>query len=200
MKGVSIMNTIEYYNKNAEKYYENTINVDMSPLYKEFIKHLEDNAHILDAGCGSGRDSLYFLEQGYEVTAIDASKRLSELSSELIGQEVKCMKFQDINYKNKFDGIWACASLLHVKRKNIKGIFENLIKALKPQGIIYSSFKYGNKEVYRNGRLFNYYNEESFKKLINNFEELSITKLWKTEDLRKNRKEEYWLNTIIKKC
>ena len=191
------MSTIEYYNKNAERYYENTVNVDMSPLYKEFLKHIKDQGHILDAGCGSGRDSLYFIKQGYEVTAIDGSKKLSQLSSELIDQEVKCMKFEDINYENKFDGIWACASLLHVKRKNIESIFSKLINALKPKGVIYSSFKYGNKEIHRSGRLFNYYDEESFKNLVNNFENLSIIKLWKTEDLRKNRENEYWLNTLL---
>src|SRR6056297_2329178 len=133
----------------------------MSPLYKEFLKHIKDQGHILDAGCGSGRDSLYFLKQGYEVTAMDGSKKLSQLSSELLDQEVKCMKFEDINYENKFDGIWACASLLHVKRENMESIFSKLINALKPKGVLYSSFKYGNKEVFRSGRLFNYYNEES---------------------------------------
>ncbi|MDZ7672895.1 MAG: methyltransferase domain-containing protein [Halanaerobiales bacterium] len=193
------MDTIEYYNKNAEKYYENTVDVDMSPLYKEFIKHIKENGHILDAGCGSGRDSLYFLKQGYEVTAIDGSKNLSKLSSKLIGQEVKCMKFEDIDYKNKFDGLWACASLLHVKRENMKDILYNFSKALKMNGVLYSSFKYGNKEVYKNGRLFNYYDEESFKNLINKIGNLSIIQLWKTEDLRKNRKNEYWLNTLLKK-
>ena len=191
------MSTIEYYNKNADKYYENTVNVDMSPLYKEFLKHIKDQGHILDAGCGSGRDSLYFLKQGYEVTAMDGSKKLSQLSSELLDQEVKCMKFEDINYENKFDGIWACASLLHVKRENMESIFSKLINSLKTKGILYSSFKYGNKEVFRSGRLFNYYNEESFKNLVNKFESLSIIKLWKTEDLRKNRENEYWLNTLL---
>ena len=191
------MNTIKYYNENAEKYYENTIDVDMSPLYEEFLKHIKENGHILDAGCGSGRDSLYFLKQGYKITAIDASKELSKLSSELIGQDVKCIKFEDINYKNKFDGIWACASLLHVQRKNMEKVLNKLVKSLKTNGILYSSFKYGNKEIHRNGRLFNYYNEKCFKKLINHFKNLSIIKLWKTEDRRKNRENEYWLNTLV---
>jgi len=193
------LDTIEYYNNNAEKYYKNTVEVDMSPLYKEFLKHIKENGHILDAGCGSGRDSLYFLKQGYEVTAIDGSEKLAKLSSELIDQEVKCMKFEDINYKEVFDGIWACASLLHVKRKDIENILNRLTKALKLNGVLYSSFKYGSKEIYRNGRLFNYYDENSFKELINKFKYLEIIKLWKTEDRRKNRENEYWLNILLKK-
>ncbi|HMA60829.1 MAG TPA: class I SAM-dependent methyltransferase, partial [Halanaerobiales bacterium] len=188
-----------YYNNNAEKYYKNTVEVDMSPLYKEFLKHIKENGHILDAGCGSGRDSLYFLKQGYEVTAIDGSEKLAKLSSELIDQEVKCMKFEDINYKEVFDGIWTCASLLHVKRKDIENILNRLTKALKLNGVLYSSFKYGSKEIYRNGRLFNYYDENSFKELINKFKYLEIIKLWKTEDRRKNRENEYWLNILLKK-
>ena len=125
--------TIDYYNLNAESFFESTVNVDMSAQYHMFEKRLYAGAHILDCGCGSGRDSKYFLEQGYEVTAIDGSEELCKKASELTGLDVKNMLFQDIAFENEFDGIWACASLLHVD--NLHDILCKLSNALKDGGI-----------------------------------------------------------------
>ncbi|MGM0502351.1 MAG: class I SAM-dependent methyltransferase [Bacillota bacterium] len=193
------MDTIEYYNQNAEEFYNNTVNVDMSQQYQEFLAHLNKGAHILDLGCGSGRDSLYFLEHGYQVTALDASKELVRLSSELINQQVLHLKFQELDFESEFDGIWACASLVHVNRAEIKEVFQNIIQAVVPNGVIYMSFKYGNQEFYRTGRLFNCYDEDSFKEIVDKFNSLEIIKLWKSSDARAERKEEYWLNILLKK-
>ncbi|GAB6137996.1 class I SAM-dependent methyltransferase [Halanaerobaculum tunisiense] len=193
------MTTIDYYNQHAVDFYENTVNVDMSNQYQEFLEHVKDNGHILDAGCGSGRDSLYFLEQGYQITALDASQELVKLSSELIGQEVLHMSFQDMEFEEEFAGIWACASLLHVSREEIEEVFRKLTRALVTDGVIYMSFKYGNREVYRNGRLFNYYDEDSFMELKDKFAELEVVKMWKTVDARENREDEYWLNVLMRK-
>src|SRR5687768_2348818 len=126
------MNSIDYYNKNAEQFYNETIDVDMTALYKPFLEHLPDKAHILDAGCGSGRDSLYFLQNGYRVTAIDASIKLSKMASKLIKQSVLNITFQEMNFKNEFDGIWASASLLHISRRQINDVLIQMAKALKP--------------------------------------------------------------------
>ena len=108
--------TIEYYNSKAEEFYESTVNADMSDQYYLFEKYLGDGTHILDCGCGSGRDSKHFLENGFKVTAIDGSEELCKKASELTGLEVKHMYFQDLNFDNDFDGVWACASLLHVEK------------------------------------------------------------------------------------
>ena len=135
-------NTIDYYNKNADDFYESTVNADMSAQYNMFEKHLYSGACILDCGCGSGRDTKYFLEQGYEVTAIDGSEELCKKASELTGIEVKNILFQDIDYENEFDGVWACASLLHVGFKDLPDILKKLCKAMKDNGVLYVSFKY----------------------------------------------------------
>jgi 2-polyprenyl-3-methyl-5-hydroxy-6-metoxy-1,4-benzoquinol methylase len=103
------MSTIDYYNENAESFFSDTISVDMTALYEPFLNLLPENAHILDAGCGSGRDSLYFLRNGYKVTAIDASEKLSELASKLLKQTVLNIGFQEMEIENEFDGIWASA-------------------------------------------------------------------------------------------
>jgi trans-aconitate methyltransferase len=72
------------------------------------------NGHILDAGCGSGRDSSYFLDKGFDVSAFDASAELAKLASQLIHRPVTVCQFNEYESDKPFDGIWACASLLHV--------------------------------------------------------------------------------------
>ena len=191
--------TIDYYNQNAAEFYENTVDVDLMDTYQEFLEHIKEGTTILDAGCGSGRDSLYFLDEGYEVTAIDASEKLVELSSNLIGQQVLHMRFEDINFKEEFAGIWACASLLHISRTEIESVLNKFIKALVRDGVIYLSFKYGDQEIYRNGRLFNYYDYNSFMKLKSQFDQLKVLKTWKTADAREERNDEYWFNVLLNK-
>jgi SAM-dependent methyltransferase len=193
------MSMIHYYNQNAEKFYQDTINVDMSDFYKPFLELLHSNSHILDAGCGSGRDSLYFLRRGYKVTALDASEELAKIASQLISQPVLNISFQQIKFENEFDGIWASASLLHINSNEIDDVLQLLAKSLKQNGILYCSFKYGNKEYEKDGRYFNCYDEDSITRLLEKQKDLSLYKTWKSNDQRPNRKEEIWLNCLIKK-
>ena len=86
-----------YYNENAKEFFEGTAYVDMSDNYKDFLSYVPKQGKILDAGCGSGRDSLIFIQKGYSVEAIDGSSEMCRLASEHIGQEVKHMLFQDDN-------------------------------------------------------------------------------------------------------
>ena len=109
--------TIRYYNENARAYFDSTVALDMGKLYGPFLKHLRPGSKVLDAGCGSGRDSLFFKNQGFQVTAFDASKEMVKLASELLDQKVLLMSFEDLSLTEQYDGIWACASLLHVKNK-----------------------------------------------------------------------------------
>ena len=101
--------TLDYYNKNAKKFISGTISVDFGIVQNRFLDKLHPGAEILDYGCGSGRDTKYFLEQGYKVTAIDGSQELCKLASEYTGIPVKHMLFQELNEKEAYDGIWACS-------------------------------------------------------------------------------------------
>ena len=190
--------TISYYNKHAEEYYNQTVDVDMSDIYDQFLSHLESGAHILDAGCGSGRDSLYFIEQGYQVTAIDAAEELAQLAEDLIGQEVLTMHLEELNFKREFDGIWACASLLHLKSERIKLVLKKFAQALLAQGIIYVSLKAGAGEKITCGRYFNYYTEQEIVNLATAVEQLEVIKVWQTDD-RKNSRSPIWFNLLLQK-
>lgn len=191
--------TIDYYNKNSEKFYKNTVHIDLSELYPKFLRYIPDNGTILDLGCGSGRDSLYFLEKGYIVTSVDASEEMVRLSSELTGQKTQYLRMQDIEFKNEFNGIWACASLLHIDKKITESGFNILCNALRDNGVLYASYKYGKGTSILGDRYYNNYDETSFAEVIDNVNNFEILTYWITKDLRPDRIDEKWLNVILKK-
>ncbi|MGN0482348.1 MAG: class I SAM-dependent methyltransferase [Lachnospiraceae bacterium] len=191
--------TIAYYNSNAEQFYDATVNADMCQQYDAFETYLFPGADILDCGCGSGRDSLYFLNQGYRVTAIDGSKELCKKARKLTGLPVKTMLFQEMTFEREFDAIWACASLVHVAAEELLDVFQKLTKALRERGIIYVSFKYGTFQGERNGRFFTDLNDASFEILIGKIPELQILQKFISTDVRPGREEEKWLNVVLKK-
>ena len=136
--------TIDYYNLNAESFIENTQNVDMHLAQDRFLQLLNETASILDFGCGSGHDTRYFLDKGYQVTATDGSAEICRLASEFTGIEVKHMLFQELGEINSYDGIWACSSILHLPKNELLSVIRKMCVALKGSGIIYTSFKYGD--------------------------------------------------------
>lgn len=195
-----MFNSIDYYNQNALIYFKRTVLIDMSDLYKPFLKYLPEKAHILDAGCGGGRDTKYFMSLGYNVTAIDASQAMVLISSEFTSQETILMAFQDINFVNCFDGIWASASLLHVPRKEMDLVFKKMITALKDGGIWYLSFKVGTGErIQKDGRFFNDYNEETFLKFLSHYKHiLDIITISSAITKKHNCLPEEWLNVLLR--
>ena len=192
-------NTINYYNQNAENFIANTQNADMHPTQERFLRLLDANTSILDFGCGSGRDTKYFLEKGYQVTATDGSAELCRLASEFTGIKVKEMLFQELDAINQYDGIWACSSILHLPKKELLPVIQKMCEALKDNGIIYTSFKYGDFEGERNGRYFTDFTEKTFREFIEKIPKLMIEEHWITSDVRPGRGEEKWLNLILRK-
>jgi SAM-dependent methyltransferase len=191
--------TVDYYDRNAEQFYRETVNVNMGELYLRFLAYVPEGSSILDAGCGSGRDSLYYLQRGYKVTAFDASKELVALSSQLTGLPVLHLRFQDVEFAHEFDAVWACASLLHVSRAEVDDALARLTKAMKSGGILYASFKYGESEWEKDGRVFNSYDEKSFSELLARHQGLELLQEWTSEDVRRGRNQERWFNVLLRK-
>ena len=191
--------TINYYNENANSFIEGTVSVDFEHIQNIFLDALNEDAHILDFGCGSGRDTKYFLDKGYTVDAIDGSEELCKAASQYTGIEVKHMMFDELDEVEKYDGIWACASILHVKKNDQLDIFQKINRALKLGGILYTSFKYGDFEGERNGRYFTNMTEESIAALLAKIPNIGIEKLWITGDARVGRGDERWINVIVRK-
>ena len=191
--------TLNYYNQCAEAYNETTLNIEFDSKREMLLKYLQPNAHILDLGCGSGRDSKGFLQKGYKVTAVDGSKELCKIASKNIGQDVIWQLFNELDAVNEFDGVWACASLLHLPTNELKQTLKRVEKALKKDGYFYASFKYGDFEGERDGRYFNDFTEVSFSTLLKEFPNLELQEVEVTTDVIPGRENVSWLNVIMKK-
>ena len=159
--------TLQYYNQNAGSFVSGTVHADLTDTLNRFLSRLEPGAAILDFGCGSGRDTKYFLEHGYQVEAIDGSEELCKI--------------------------------LHLEKTELRSVLKKMADALRPDGWIYTSFKYGEYEGMRNGRYFTDFTWSSFQRFIRDTESLSIAESWVTGDVRPGRAEEKWLNLLLQK-
>ncbi len=198
-QGREVAQTINFYNAQAKQYVAETLDLDVSNIRNLFLDFLPKGSHILDLGCGSGRDSRFFLDHGYSVTAIDASSELAKYASEVIGKTVENRSFQELDYSETFDGIWACASLLHCPKSDMHAVIQRMTKALKPSGMIYMSFKYGEGErVDERGRFFSDYTEANISRTIAEHADLQIVEIF-TESKPLRGGFQTWLNVFAKK-
>jgi SAM-dependent methyltransferase len=191
--------TVAYYEANAKRFARETLGLRMDGLYEPFLALVPPGGSILDAGCGPGRDALAFLSRGYQVTAFDVSPEMVRLARELTGLEVAVLRLQDVAFEEGFDGIWACASLLHVPQREISDVLSRLGKALRPGGACYMSFKVGEAEEVRRGRLFTDHTVETLRSLLSRLPALEVLRVWETPDLRPDRPGERWVNALVRK-
>ncbi len=197
--GVYTMNeTIGYYNRNAETFIAGTLHADMLENQARFLRHVKPGGKILDAGCGSGRDSLAFIQAGFLVDAFDASEEICRLTSEILRFTVECKRFEELDGDSEYDGIWACASLLHVRGKDLPDVMNRLKRLLKPDGILYASFKEGTTEREKDGRFFHDMTEGACQKLFVDTG-IDVLDMFRSQDVREGRVGEFWVNIIGKK-
>ena len=186
--------TIGYYDANAAGFVADTVNVEFGALQKAFADMLPEGGRVLDLGCGSGRDSLAFLEAGFAVDAVDGSAQMVQTASELTGLPVAHALFADYEPEGLYDGIWACSSLLHVPASELAGVIAKYARALATNGTFYLSFKLGTHDGMRNGRWFTDLDEPAFRDLVAEVPELRIDRIDVTSDVRSGRADEKWLN------
>jgi len=188
--------TLTYYNAHAAAFFANTVAVDMTALHSRFLQHVPAGGMLLDAGCGSGRDSKAFLTHGFRVVAFDASSELAALATGLLGQTVGTRSFADVNEVACYDGIWACASLLHLPESALPDALGRLWTALKPGGVAYLSFKLGEGEREHAGRHFTDATEARLRGWVAKLADVASVECWVTQDQRPECSEN-WINALI---
>lgn len=191
--------TLDFYNQHAKEYFFQTVKADLSATYKKFLPFIKKEGLILDLGCGSGRDSYYFKQNGYQIVAVDGSKELATQASLLLGQPVLNQLFEDIQFNEEFDGVWACASLLHVSAKELPSILIKIRESLKKEGVFYISVKERKGSGVEDGRFFQYYSPSQFHHLISQCGGLKIETAWSHTELRDEGNKVVWLNVIGRK-
>lgn len=195
------MDSTSYYNKHSQAFFDRTVHADVQDLYQRFLHYLPKQGRILDAGCGVGRDAKFFQSQGYEVVAFDASVEMVKMASHLLGKEVKHLRFEEIDFSSQFDAFWANASLLHVPYKDLRGVLQKFQRALRPSGILFASFKYGDAMRQVEERFFFDMNETKVLPYLEGlFKPLEI---WKSADTRSQvapSQERSWLNCIARRA
>ena len=191
--------TAGYYDEHAQAFIESTLHADVSGLYARFEEKLQPGCSILDLGCGSGRDSLYYAKCGYRVSALDPSPAMCAHTRSLVDIPVYEMQAEDMTFQEAFDAVWACASLLHVPRGSQVLVLKKIAAALKEGGICYCSWKYGDKDREKDGRRFTDLTEASFRALLQQVPELREEAVWTTQDVRSGREDQKWLNVLLRK-
>ena len=191
--------TLTYYRHNAREFVAGTVDVDMSAHHRRFLELLPQQASILDLGCGSGRDSRFFAELGHRVTAVDGAPELCRMAQKLTGFPVRCLLFEDLDYTDAFDGVWACASLLHVEKGKMQDVLGMVARSMKSGGILYVSYKYGPGHHTENGRYYSDNTVADIPVLFPESGDLQCINWWITQDERPERSSEKWINILCRK-
>lgn len=190
---------LRFYKENAEAYIQETKDLDMSQILRRFLEYLPPKGHILDLGCGSGRDTLFFQQHGYRVTAMDAVSEIASICSRNIGQEVLVMSAQSMSARDCYDGIWACASLLHIPEIELCATLYRLIVALKRDGVCYMSFKKGCGERWdEKGRFFFDTTPNIIRQFLCQIEEIDILDIHEQVSLLRGKNQD-WVNVFFRK-
>lgn len=191
----------DFYDAHAEEYCRSTVTLDMSRVYERFAGAVPPGSHILDAGCGSGRDTKAFLQRGFVVTAFDASSNMALFATRYTGQSCRVLRFQDVEFTEQFDAIWACASLLHVPKHEMKDVLLRLFAALRPAGIMYASFIEGEGvRVSEDGRLYNSYTAQSLRTVLEQIPGVQKTMFWHSNEVSSSVQRSPWLNCLFRKA
>lgn len=186
--------TLDYYKENADAFCARTQNVSFNPLQERFEKYLPQGASILDFGCGSGRDAIAFQKAGFDVTALDGTAEFIE-RLEKSGLKTVCCTFDQFCPTDVYDGIWACASLLHLESDALQDVLTRIFRALRPGGVFYCSMKKGDFQGMRNGRYFLDQTADSLRGWLERAG-FSILELFETEDVRPQEKRRPWINAV----
>ncbi|AWI53443.1 SAM-dependent methyltransferase [Aquabacterium olei] len=192
----AVSSTDRFYEDHAVEYFSGTSGAQTQFVLDRFLSHLPANAAILDAGCGSGRDLKYFHSRGHCALGIDASTALVQMAAEYSGAPCEVVRIERISYEERFDGVWACASLLHLPRDAFRPALRSLNRALKRGGTLFMAVQEGQGEaILPDGRLYVYYSEDDIRTSLD-AAGLAVNELWTTRNSAEAVHQPVWINVI----
>lgn len=189
--------TVEYYDSHTEEYVARTAGADLTQLHDRFLAHIPRGGRVLDFGCGFGRDMHAFQRRGYDVVGLDPSSEMITIASRVPGAECHLGDVFALRNEARFDGIWACASLVHVAKTEMVEVMKRLVSWLAPCGVLYFSVRSGTSEHRMpDGRLYSDYNEREVAQLMQKFPGFETQELWLSSDSDASRTEITWINWL----
>lgn len=191
--------TITYYDDREETNSKATYALSFNEIQERFVQLLPKNGTMMDFGCGSGRDTIYFSKKGLKVTPIDGSRILCDIATRNTGIKVRRMMFQELRDVDKYNGVWAGSSVMHLPYEQLVDVLKKVHRSLKKNGILYISFKYGLFEGVRNGRHFTDMDESKFGKLLAKVHGFEIEEMTVTPDIRPDRHKQQWMNVFLRR-
>lgn len=198
MKTVVRSDTIDYYEQNACAYALETSKADLSEIRSRFLALLPQGAHILDVGCGAGRDLMAFRAAGCEAEGLEPAPKLAELARAHSGCVVHVGKVENMHFQAVFDGIWACASLLHLSPYEFPIGLSAISRALKKSGVLFLSMQRGTFDrVLPDGRFYALYERDRLLSIVGSagFDPVDV---WETGDTLPGRAEIRWINVLAR--
>jgi len=190
--------TLDYYEAHAREYFDRTVRADLSALYDAFLKHVRPGGRILDAGCGSGRDLKAFRSRGFAAVGIDAAEALVALAQEFSGAPCFKIRLEDVDFNREFDAVWACASLLHLRKTEMLPVLQRLRRSLVEDGVLFASVQIGEGEhLSPDGRFFAYYDPDELLRIVE-ASGMTVEERWISEDTLVSRRTIRWINVIAR--
>ncbi|MDO5294059.1 MAG: class I SAM-dependent methyltransferase [bacterium] len=190
--------TIRHYEQTGKNFSERTYVYNLEGIQKRFIHMLPEKAIIMDLGCGSGKNTLYFKSQGLTVIPVEGSRVLCNIATKHTGIKVRHMRVSELNEVSKYDGVWTGSSLIHLSYNEAIDVLHRIAKSLKPGGVLYMAFRYGTFEGIENGRQYIDLNEKKLERLIKQVRVFEQELMTVTPDIRPEC-EQQWMNIFLRK-
>ena len=191
--------TLEYYDENAEKYVKESFALTARDNQDMFLSFVKRGGHILDFGCGSGRDTAFFLMKGFTVVPTDGCESICKLASEYLKMPVKVLEFNELDEEDEYDAVYASASIMHLEHDKLMELYPKIIRALKKDGILYASFKYGEDDGYVDMCYYTRMTEKKYTDFIAQFPQLKMV-MQNTFHQKSGDTDLVWYQSIIQKA
>ena len=190
--------TLRHYNQGAQSFWRGTRDHDVSQNIAALLRHLPGSGPqtILDLGCGPGRDLLTFRELGHEAIGLDGAEQFVRMAADISGCEVLCQDFLNLNLPaQRFDGIFANASLFHVPSQELARVLSTLRASLKPIGTVFCSNPHGpNREGWSGDRYCSYLDLDTYRRFMSEAGFVELEHFYRPPG--KPRHQQPWLASV----